>query len=265
MLDRELNLSYMQAEPQHNTTVQGRWIRADKPEVSVEQGIAQSLGLKLGDRLKFDVAGEQFEAEVVGIRKLAWDSMKINFFMILSPNVLKDKPQTLVSAIHLPKRSESLTADLLRQMPNLTVFDASQISAQVRQVIDQISSAVQFLFLFTLLAGVLVMYASQLASRDERMQQAALLRALGASRQQLARAQWWELSFLGALAGGLAALGALAIGAALAKEVFEFQLVPNWWAVPVAMLVAALCSLTAGWFGLRGVLSAPPLQTLRNV
>ncbi len=265
MLDRELNLSYMAQEPSHNKTVQGRWIQADKAEVSVEQGIAQSLGLRLGDRLRFDVAGEQFEANVVGIRKLAWDSMKINFFMIVSPAALNKMPQTFVSAIHLPKRNEAFTAELLKQMPNLTIFDASQISAQVRQIIDQISTAVQFLFLFTLIAGVLVMYASQVASRDERMQQAALMRTMGASRQQLSRAQWWELSFLGGLAGGMAALGALAIGAVLAREIFEFPLLPNWWAVPVAMLVAAACSLTAGWFGLRGVLNAPPLQTLRNV
>jgi putative ABC transport system permease protein len=124
--------------------------------------------------------------------------------------------------------------------------------------------AVQFLFVFTLAAGVVVLHAALASSRDERVREAGLMRALGASRSQLQRAQLFELAATGALAGLLAALGAIAIGAVLAEQVFQFEFVPRWGSVPLAMLAGAALSSIAGWFSLRRVIDSPPLATLRD-
>jgi putative ABC transport system permease protein len=134
---------------------------------------------------------------------------------------------------------------------------------QVQSILDQVVRAVQFLFLFTLAAGVMVLYAALVSSRDERIREAGLMRALGASRAQLQRAQGFELAATGALAGLLAALGALAVGAVLAAQVFQFEFAPRWSAIPMAVLAGAVLSWVAGWLSLRSVIDSPPLATLR--
>lgn len=264
LLDREFNLSYMRDEPRHNTTVQGRWIAPDEPEVSVETGLMSTLGLRLGDRLTFDVAGENVDAKVVGVRKLAWDSMQVNFFMILSPAALAQAPQTLITAFHSGPAQGEVAGDLVRTYPNLTVFDTGNLVRQVQTLLDQVSRAVEFLFLFTLAAGLVVLYAALSSSRDERLHEAALLRALGASSVQLARMQRLELLLAGALAGLLAAAAALVVGAVLADQVFRFDYVPRWSVLPLGVVAGAACALAGGWLGLRGVLKAPALASLRE-
>ncbi|MFM1987720.1 MAG: hypothetical protein RJA99_677 [Pseudomonadota bacterium] len=265
LLDREMNLSYMSAIQPHNQVATGRWIDPAKPEVSVESGMARTLGLALGDRLAFDVAGEPVEAIVTGTRRVAWDSMQVNFFMILSPAALETRPQSWITAFHLPEARPQAISSLLARFPNLTVFDTTAIVRQVREILDHVVRAVQFLFVFTLAAGVVVLYAALASSRDERIREAGLMRALGASRGQLRRAQLLELGATGALAGLLAALGAIAIGAVLAGQVFRFEFEPRWLAVPVAVAAGAALSMLAGWLGLRRVVDTPPLATLREL
>ena len=264
LLDREFNLSYMAEQPSHNQTVQGRWLDPAAPEVSVEQGIMVTLGLAVGDLLRFDVAGQPVEARVVGARKLAWDSMQVNFFMILSPAALADAPQTLITSFHADAAHAGTGAELVREFPNLTVFDTGNIVRQVQTMLSQVSRAVEFLFLFTLAAGIVVLYAALVGSRDERLREAALLRALGASRAQLARMQQLELTLAGALAGALAAAGAIAVGAVLAEQVFRFEYVPRWSTLPLGLVAGAACALAGGWLGLRGVLREAPLTSLRD-
>ena len=223
----------------------------------------QTLGLSIGDRLTFDIAGEQVEVTAVGVRKVAWDSMQVNFFMVLSRAALADRPQTWITAFHLPEAQTQMVNELVQRFPNLTVFDTTAIVRQIQTILDQVSRAVQFLFIFTLAAGVMVLYAALASSRDERIREAGLMRALGASRQQLQRAQFFELAATGALAGLLAALGALAVGAVLATQVFQFDFSPRYSAIPVSVLAGALLSVIAGWLSLRKVIDSPPLATLR--
>ncbi|MFP5406282.1 MAG: ABC transporter permease, partial [Gammaproteobacteria bacterium] len=218
LVDREFNLSYSDDPPGHNTLVAGRWFTGGA-EVSVEQGILQTLGLSLGDRLSFDVAGETVQARITSVRRVAWDSMKVNFFMILSPQALAGRPETFITAYYQPPAA-ALDGELVRRFPNLTVFDTGNIVRQVQTMIDQVVSAVQVLFVLTLAAGVVVLWGALASSRDERVREAALMRALGASRRQLAGSQLLELAMSGALAGLLAALGSIAIGWALADQVF---------------------------------------------
>lgn len=266
LVEREFNLSALARLPDHNSVVEGRWFSAAPPsgEASVEQGLAQTLKLKLGDQLRFDVGGMPVDVKITSIRKLDWGSMRVNFFVILDPAIAANLPSTWITAFHLPAAQSGLVNRLVRDYPNLTVVDVGAMVAQVRGVIDQVVRAVEFLFLFTLAAGVLVLAAALLVSRQERAHEAALLRALGATRTQLARAQQVECVLVGACAGILAATGASLVGWVLARQVFDFA----WTFSPLAWLagpaLGIACALAGGWFGLNSVLSRPPMLTLRE-
>jgi putative ABC transport system permease protein len=271
LVDREFNLSYTDLLPSHNQVIEGQWhkpnLSLDRAEVSAEQGIMKTLGLVIGDEVVFEVAGERALARITSVRKLQWDSMKVNFFMILSPAVLKDKSQSLITAYHQPsdaKQGVAVDKTLLKTFPNLTVFDASNIVRQVQTILDQVVKAVQFLFLLTLVAGAVVLYGAMLTSREVRQRESALMRTLGASSSQLMFAQLVELLITGALAGLLAGGVTIVIGQVLAEQVFQFEYPIQWSAVGIGLLGGIVVSLIAGWFGLRGVLATPPLLTLRQ-
>ncbi len=264
MLDREFNLSYLDREPTHNETVQGRWINPKAAEVSVEEGIARTLNLKIGDRLAFDIAGQINTVTVVGLRKVKWDSMKVNFFMILSPAIAANQPQSFITALHAPEAKRPVIDALVRDYPNLTVFDTDNIVRQVQAVLNQVSRAVEFLFGFTLIAGILVLYAAQSAGQQERQRESALMRALGASRHQLSRSLTAELLLTGGLSGLMAGAGATAVGVILARQLFEFDLGVKPWPLLLGTIAGALAALAAGWWGLRRVVNAPPINSLRQ-
>jgi putative ABC transport system permease protein len=264
LVDREFNISYATDAPTHNRITAGRWFQDGSDELSLEVGIADTLGLKIGDAMTFDIVGERVTARVTSLRKVNWDSMRANFFVITPPSLLAGKPASFITAFHLPAARAGLSGDLLREFPNLTVIDTTAVFRQVQAVIDQVVAAVEFLFVFTLAAGVLVLYAALASSRDERVREAGLLRALGASRQQLSRAQVAEMICIGGLAGFLAAAGASGIGWALARYAFEFDYVVSPWVFASGIGGGALAALVGGWFGLRGVLNTPPLATLRE-
>jgi putative ABC transport system permease protein len=268
LVNREFNLSTMSAIPPQNTIVAGRWYDDSKPEASVEEGLAKTLKLKLGDRLQFDVGGQTVSAPITSLRKLEWGSMRVNFFVVINPHAMAGMPETWITAFHLPDtdidQPLSLGNRLTRDFPNLTIIDIGSILKQIQDVVDQVVAAVEFLFLFTLASGVLVLYAALVGSQDERIREAGLLRALGATRRQLAQAQWIEFGLVGGLAGLLAATGAAATGWALARYVFNFewQFSPLIWLS--GMLIGALCALIGAWAGLRNVLNRPPLESLRE-
>lgn len=263
MVNREFNLSYMDELPGHNRVTSGRWFTGPG-ELSVEEGLAQTLGVKLGDELTFDIAGSSVKGRITSLRKVQWDSMRVNFFVIFPTAALADMPQTTIAALHVPVDNPDLSNRLVQTFPNLTVIDTGAIVKQVQAILDQVIAAVEFLFIFTLAAGLLVLYAALLSSRDERTRESGLLRALGASRSQLQRAQMVEFGALGILSGLMAAAGAVAIGWALATFAFNFPYrftaMPWLWGVFGGVAIAML----GGWLGLRPVLNHPPLATLRE-
>ncbi|TCS34380.1 putative ABC transport system permease protein [Paucimonas lemoignei] len=264
LVNREFNLSTMTQIPPQNRITAGRWYDGSKPEASVEEGLAKTLNLKLGDRLTFDIGGQTVTAPITSLRKLEWGSMRVNFFVILNPSLMHDMPQTWITAFHLPPKHGGFVNELTRDFPNLTIVDVGSIIRQVQSVVDQVVAAVEFLFLFTLAAGVLVLYAALMGSQDERTREAGLLRALGATRSQLSQAQRIEFALVGGLAGVLAATGAAAVGWALARFVFKFDYIfdPTVWLAGLA--VGIVCAFIGGWIALRSVLHQPPLQTLRE-
>jgi putative ABC transport system permease protein len=264
LIEREFNLSYMSELPSHNEIAAGRWFQPGGQELSVEQGIAERLGWKLGDELTWTVGGETFKARITSLRKLRWDSMKVNFFVITPPRVLEGMPTSFVSAFRIEPGGERMLNELSARFPNLTIVDVAAAVRQAQEVIDQLASAVQFIFLFALSAGMLVLYSALVATEDERRREAAVMRVYGASRAQVTGAQRVEFLAMGVVAGVLATLGAAAIGQVLARRVFELDLPPSpelWLAGPLAGI--ALLSLNA-WLSARKVLRASPALTLRD-
>ncbi len=263
LVDREFNLSYSAQLPAHNPVVAGTWRSGEPGGVSVEQGIAETLGLRLGDALRFDVGGVVHEARISSLRKVDWASMRANFFVLFPVAQMPDLPATWLAAFRTPEGDRRFERQLVQKFPNVTSVDMRASLAQVQRVLDQVTQAVEFLFSFTLAAGVLVLLAALGAGRQAREREYAIMRALGAERALLAQVQRAELLGLGFLAGFMASAMALAVGWALARYAFEFSWTPLWWAPLAGGLVGALLAWSAGSLSLVGVLRQPVVQTLR--
>jgi putative ABC transport system permease protein len=263
MIQRELNLSHGTELPLQNKIVAGRW-QPDEPDaLSVEEGLAKTLGLKLGDKLVFDVGGQRVAGRVTSLRKVDWGSMRVNFFVMFPRASMGDLPVSYISAFKAPPQP-GFDNRLAAQFPNVTAIDVSATIAQVQGVLDQVIHAVELLFGFALVAGLVVLVATVSATREARAREFAVMRAVGASGSLLGRVQRVELLGVGALAGLLAASAAVAVGWVLATEVFEFHWNPPWW-VPVAGAASgAALALAAGWWSLHEVLARPVMETLRR-
>ncbi|MDP1901121.1 MAG: ABC transporter permease [Rubrivivax sp.] len=263
LAEREFNLSHSAQPPQHNEVVAGRWVTDEADALSVEEGLAKQLGLKLGDRLRFDVAGQMEEGRITSLRKVDWGSMRANFFVMFPRGRMDGVPATYISAFRAPAE-KGFDGRLSREFPNITSVDVSASIAQVQRVLDQVIRAVEFLFGFTLVAGLVVLFAAISATRDERAREFAIMRALGASSRLLGQVQRAELLGVGALAGLLASLAAVSVGWLLARYAFEFSWSPSPWVLLAGTAAGAVLALAAGWWGLRDVLRSPVLATLRR-
>lgn len=263
LVDREFNLSFSADRPEHNEVVAGRWQAEEQGAISVEAGIAETLGLKLGDTLRFDVGGMQSEAKITSLRKVDWSSMRANFFVLYPVSRLESVPVTYMGAFRAPERKGFDNA-LVRAFPNITNVDMSATITQVQGVLDKVIRAVEFLFGFTLAAGVVVLFAAVTATREERAREFAIMRAVGARGKLLRQVQRAELAGVGLLAGFLASVVAAVVGWGLAKYAFDF----TWTASPLVPLAGAVAgavlALAAGWWGLREVLNRPVVETLRR-
>ena len=228
----------------------------------MEEGIAKTLNLKLGDTLVFDIGGVRHSARLTSLRKVDWGSMRANFFIIFPVADLPDVPSTYMAAYRAPRQAGFDNA-LLRQFPNVTNVDMDSTIAQVQRVLNQVIRAVEFLFAFTLAAGLVVLFAAVTATREERAREYALMRAMGAQSRLLRQVQRAELAGVGLLAGFLASVVAMLVGWALARWVFEFTWTAAWWVPLAGALAGALLALMAGWWGLREVLQRPVMHSLR--
>lgn len=277
LLDREFNLSNSEQPPGHNQVVAGRWTPGEADAISVEQGLAETLGLKLGDRLRFDVAGQLSDATITSLRKVDWGSMRVNFFVMYPVARLADVPVSYISAFRAPEPAplgraapkeqaapQSFDNQLVKAFPNITNINMSSTLNQVQRVLDQVIRAVEFLFGFTLAAGLVVLFAAITATREERAREFAVMRAVGARASLLRQVQRAELAGVGLLAGFLAALVALAVGWALARFVFGFGWTGSWTVPLLGSVAGALLALAAGWWGLRSVLNTPVVEMLRK-
>jgi putative ABC transport system permease protein len=264
LVDREFNLSWGAALPPGNVVTSGRWFGAEsRPEFSVEQGLAETLGLKIGDRLSYEIAGRRYEAGISSLRKLDWDSMRVNFFVISPPGQIEDFPASYITSFHLPVEQAGFAVELVKRFPNLTLIDVGTLLRQVQSTLDQVAQAVQLVFGFAVLAGLAVLYAALQASGDERRHELAVLRALGARQSQLARALLAEFIALGALAGLLAGIGASLIGWGLARFAFRLDYLPNPTLWLAGLILGVVMVGLAGIAGAWPILRQPALTTLR--
>ena len=265
LVDREFNLSWATQMQKDNRLIAGNWW-GNKPrtdQFSMEDGIAKALGVGVGDKLTFDAAGSAFTAEITSLRKVDWDSFNVNFFVVSPPGLLEKYPASYVTSFYLPPGNVELLNALVKQFPNFLLIDVAQVLGQVQTMITQVSRAVQFVFLFTLLAGLVVLYAAIASTQDERLYQATIMRTMGASRSQLARANLAEFAVIGALAGLIAAAGANALGYTLASRVINvgYTFSPMLWGIGIFGTVFGV--MLAGHLGTRHVLRIAPLRVLR--
>jgi len=266
LVDREFNLSWAQALQPGNAIVAGRWFDAGdagKALLSVEEGIATTLGMKLGDELTYDIAGTRVSARISSLRKVDWDSFRVNFFVVAAPGVLEKFPVSYVTSLHLSAQRAALMDELVRRFPNLLVIDVAAILAQVQRMMEQVVQAVEFVFLFSIAAGLLVLFAALGSTHDERQFDAAVMRTLGASARQLRAVQAAEFAVIGALAGLLAALGATGIGFVLAEHVLNLPFKLNAWVWLTGLASGSAAVTVAGLIGTARVLRTPPMQVFR--
>jgi len=266
-VEREQNLTWSDRLPDDNRLIAGSWYSAadaGKPLVSISSEYQENLHLSVGDRLSFDVAGESVEARVASIRKVRWDSFRPNFFLVFPPGVLDGAAGTYMTSVYLKPDRRPALLGLVRQFPSVSVFDVDAILKQIRTVIDRASLAVQYVFLFTLVAGVVVLLAAVQATRDERRYESAMLRTLGASRKTVLQGVAAEFSALGFLSGLLAAVGASAIGWLLAKRLFSVDYVFDPWLWIVGLVCGTVLVGLSGTLATRGVVNTPPIVTLRQ-
>jgi putative ABC transport system permease protein len=266
LVEREFNISHTAELPKHNDLVAGAWTQNASGEISVEEGLAKTLKLKLGDVMRFDVAGQTLEATITSLRKVDWQSMRANFFVIFTQADMPDLPITYLAAFKNPQAANndySFDNQLLRAFSNITLIDLTQSITEIGNVINKVTRAVESLFVFTLAAGLLVLMATLHASAGHTQRDFALMRSLGASRGQLLRVQALQLSGIGALAGFVAALVSALMAGLLAKFVFNF----DWTISPLlpifGLCLGALLTLLMGWQVLRKVLNQPVMQSLR--
>jgi len=266
-LEREQNLTWSANLMPDNTLVAGHWWTredAGKPLVSISSEYQESLHLKVGDELKFDIAGEPLTVTVASIRKIRWDSFRPNFFLVFPPGLLDGAAGTYMTSIYLTPQQRPALVDLVRLFPTVSVLDVDAILKQIRDIMDRASLAVQYVFLFTLGAGVIVLLAAVQATRDERRYESAMLRTLGASRSTVLQGVAAEFSALGFLSGTLAAVGATAIGWVLAHRLFSLNFTFDPWVWAVGLVCGTVLVGVSGTLATRRVVETPPIVSLRE-
>jgi len=267
LAEREFNLSWGDKVRPDNKIVAGKFWEPGtaEPQFSVEEGIAKTLGINVGDMLTYEVAGSRFGAKVTSLRKVDWDSFKPNFFVIASPPLLKSYPASWITSFRLDPGREDVVSGLVALFPNVSVIDLSALMAQFQRITDQVSRAVEFVFIFAIFAGLVVLFAAITSTQDERIFEGAILRTVGASRRQLAVMQLAEFLAIGLLAGTVASAGAVALAMVLSERVLGVPYDVHATLPLVGILVGGAGVAIAGLIGTRRVVSAPPLQTLRSV
>lgn len=264
---REFNLTWADELGSDNQVVQGVWWEngTQKAELSIEEGIAKTIRVKLGDELTYDIAGSHFSAKITSMRKIDWDTFRVNFFVVVPPGLLENYPASYITSFYVPPTEIHRVHELVKAFPNILVVDVATVINQVQQMIQQVSQAIEFVFVFTLLAGFAVLYAAIAATQDERIYEAAIFRALGARREQLSRAWAAEFVILGGLSGLFASAGASALGYVIGKHVLHLNYTFNPWIWVVGVSIGVAGVLIAGLLGTRSALSSPPLLTLRKI
>ncbi len=266
LANREANLSFAGKLSSSNELIEGEWWPEDyagPPLVSIEEDAAKETGLVIGDKVVFMIAGQELELTISSLRRINWDSFQPNFFMVLSPHALDNMPTTYVASLRLQEQQDSVLVSLVRAHPSISVIDIDAILQQIRGIIEKASVAVQAVFVFTLAAGIAVLFAAVQSTIDERRFESALLRALGARKRTVVAGVMAEFAALGLAAGVLASAGASVLAAVVAVQLFElpYEFNPLLWVAGLAAGVLVVCA--SGFIAARGAVNSPPVDVLR--
>jgi len=264
LLIREFNMSATVTIPEGNEVISGEWFKPDALKgLSVEEGIAKTLRLKMGDTLTFDIAGDLVTEEIVNLRSVNWDSMRPNFFVMMAPKAFDEQPKTFITSIHIGDEQKHVLPSLIKTFPSVTDIDITAIMTQVRDLINKAGLAVQAIFLFTLVAGVVVLFAALQSQKAMRRKEIAILKSLGASRSYLRRNLILEFAMIGGLAGFLASILALIVGNVAASILFELSPEINFSLIVMGTISGAVLVGAAGYLNVRGLLSVVPVSLFR--
>ena len=250
-----------------NRILSGRWWQPEdvgKQRISIEQGLAQELGVGLGDSLRFNFGHRSLDAEILSIRSLDWGSMRPNFYVIFAPGGLDALPANYITSFHLPSERRRELVTLMEQFPTLTLLEVDQLLGNIRTIIAQVTLAVEYVLLFVLAAGMIVLFAALASSLDERLHEGALIRTLGARSPLIKRMLALEFALLGAVAGGVATVLVEALRFGLYHQLLDLSYRPHPWLWILCPLAGALLVGVAGRYGTRKLVKLSPLRVLRE-
>lgn len=268
LAEREFNLSWAAEMQSDNQLQSGRWWTPQehgKPYISLEQDLAKTLDIHLKDKLTFDIAGNPLTMTVTSLRKVNWDTMRANFFAVTPPGLLEQYAANYISSFHLPLGADLSLNLLVKRFPNLTVIDVAALMQQVRGIMQKMSSAIEYVFVFSLITGVAVLYAALVATREERIAEATLMRVFGASRKQVSIAYFTEFACIGLVAALVATVSSNILAYYISAKVLDIPFQFNPTLAMTAMLIATTAIPLAAWLGLRGFLNIPPRQLLNSI
>jgi putative ABC transport system permease protein len=266
-LNRELNLTWTTVLQEDNRILTGRWWRPQDTgmsKVSVESQLAERLEIEPGDELGFSIGGQSISAKVTSIRYVKWDSFRPNFYMVFPPQVIDRFPATYMTSFKLTKEEKPLLRELVARYPAVTVLEMDRVIEQVGRIFRQVTLTVEYVLVFSLLAGFAVLFAALQSSQDERLYEGTLLRALGGSRRQLRAGHLAEFTALGGLAGLLAAMGTECLAWVLYSEVLHLEHSFQWQVWIIAPIAGALLIGVAGYWGTRSVVERSPMRLLQS-
>lgn len=264
LVDREFNLSYTDQLPVGNRILSGQWISGDQPQISIESGIAKTLKLKLGDQLTYEVAGETVSAPITSIRKLDWSSMRVNFFVIMPLALLQSMPQSWITSYYQAPNLDNLDFQINQAYPNVTMVDVSASLEQIQEVLNKLSTALGLLFIFTLMAAIMVLITAMAATQDERYRNAALLKAIGASQKMLKQIAVTELFIIGGVAGIVAGISAGVAAWYLGCYVMDIEFNAFTQAISLGLVLGVVTTMLAGYRFQKRIQGATAVQCLRE-
>ncbi len=266
-IEREANITWYRELPDNNSVVEGEWwgeLGDTILAASLDQNVATSIGITVGDEVIFTAGGSNFKATVTNLRAVEWESFEPNFFFVVSPMIGKNLPQSFITSINIPQSKQQITDDFLSSHPSITSVDLNAVVKQIRTVINKASLAVQCMFFLTFIAGVLALISTILASTDQRRYESALLHTIGAKRSKIFQSVATEFVALGIGAGFVAVLGTMIISGSLATQIFNVNYVPNVVILLSGLFSGAFCIGLVGVFAVRRSVYEPPILTLRN-
>jgi putative ABC transport system permease protein len=266
LIDHTFNISHSDKLPPDNEIIEGEWLdnNSTRDGFSVEQGMAQKLGLKLGDRLRFSVAGSSFEGPVANIRSVVWENFRPNFYILASQDQLQAQPQTWLMSAFISAQNKPLLKPMLQKFPTITLLDISEIMQRIKSIIERASMALEFFFVFASLSAIIVLLSALNTANHNRKMEIALLLALGANNRHKLRSQLFEFIAMGFIVGLFAAAFATLTGWMIGYFFFDLPFVfrPGLWlsSVAVSILVITLVGVS---FIYRSF-SISPMHLLRS-